>query len=225
MMELSKQEMKEIIAKNIAVRLKNNSYVNLGVGLPTLVSKFVTDEQNINIHSENGMIGAIGDIGYDDPAYIPGVISSSGFPTKYKKGASFFDSSISFGIIRGGHLAATVLGTMEVDQYGNIANYTIPGKLVVGMGGAMDLCIGAKEVIIATYHTNNGRAKILKECRLPLTAQKAATMIVTEKAVFNVDNGKLLLTAYNSNFSVEEIISEVEADVVISDNLEEMILD
>lgn len=85
MMELSKQEMKEIIAKNIAVRLKNNSYVNLGVGLPTLVSKFVTDEQNINIHSENGMIGAIGDIGYDDPAYIPGVISSSGFPTKYKK--------------------------------------------------------------------------------------------------------------------------------------------
>lgn len=224
-MELNKQKMKEIIAKNIAARLPNDCYVNLGVGLPTLVSKFVTDEQNINIHSENGMIGATGDIGYDDPLYIPGVISSSGFPTKYKKGASFFDSSISFGIIRGGHLAATVLGTMEVDQNGNIANYTIPGKLVVGMGGAMDLCIGAKQVIIATYHTNNGRPKILKECKLPLTAKKAATMIVTEKAVFNVKDGKLLLKAYNPSFSVEEIIKEVEADVVVSENLEEMIID
>ena len=130
-MELNKNEMKEIIAKNIAVRLEPNTYVNLGVGVPTLVSKFVTDEQNINIHSENGMIGAIGDIDYDDPNYIPGVISSSGFPTRFKKGASFFDSSISFGIIRGGHLSASVLGTMEVDEHGNIANYTIPGKLVV----------------------------------------------------------------------------------------------
>ncbi|MBS6610403.1 MULTISPECIES: succinyl-CoA--3-ketoacid-CoA transferase [Peptoniphilaceae] len=224
-MELNKNEMKEIIAKNIAVRLEPNTYVNLGVGVPTLVSKFVTDEQNINIHSENGMIGAIGDIDYDDPNYIPGVISSSGFPTRFKKGASFFDSSISFGIIRGGHLSASVLGTMEVDEHGNIANYTIPGKLVVGMGGAMDLCVGAKNVIIATYHTNNGKPKILKNCKLPLTAQKAATMIVTEKAVFDIVNEKLILSAYNPNFSIDEIISGVEPDVEISEDLEKMIME
>lgn len=222
-MEMSQSELKVIIAKNIAKRLTPNTYVNLGVGLPTMVAKFITEEQNINIHSENGLIGAIGDISYDDPEYIPGVISSSGFPTKYKKGASFFDSSLSFGIIRGGHLSACVLGTMEVDQEGNIANYTIPGKLVVGMGGAMDLCAGAKNVIIATYHTNHGKAKILKKCTLPLTAQKAATMIVTEKAVLEIKDGKMILTAYNPNFPLEETLKEIEANVVIADNLEEMV--
>ncbi|MCI6156589.1 MAG: CoA-transferase [Peptoniphilaceae bacterium] len=223
MRELSKGDMKIIIAKNIASRLPSNTYVNLGVGLPTLVSKYITEEQNINIHSENGMIGAVGDIDYEDPAYIPGVISSSGYPTKYKKGASFFDSSLSFGIIRGGHLAACVLGTMEVDQEGNIANYTIPGKLVVGMGGAMDLCVGAETVIIASYHTNHGKAKILKKCTLPLTAEKAAGMIVTEKAVLEVKDGYLLMTAYNPDFSLEQTLAEIEADVRVSDHLEEML--
>lgn len=223
MTELSREAVNITIAKNIAARLASNSYVNLGVGIPTLVAKYVKPEQNINIHSENGLIGATGDITSDDERYEESVISSSGNPTAYKEGASMFDSSLSFGIIRGGHLGATVLGTMEVDQLGNIANYTVPGKLVVGMGGAMDLCVGAKEVIVASTHTNKGRAKILKECKLPLTAKLAVTMIVTEKAVLKVTDGPLELVAYNPLFSVDDIISEVEADVVVSDNLEKML--
>jgi len=224
MTELTKDEISMTIAKNIASILEPNTYVNLGVGIPTLVAKYVTPEQNINIHSENGLIGATGDIDSSHPDFNYDLISSSGFQTTIKEGASIFDSSLSFGIIRGGHLAATVLGTMEVDQEGNIANYKIPGKLVVGMGGAMDLCVGAKEVIVATTHTNRGKPKILKECRLPLTAENAVTKIVSEKAIFNVKDGKLELYAYNPLFEIDEIISEVEADVVLPESIKEMIV-
>lgn len=224
MTELIREEKNKIIAKNIAVDLDSNSYVNLGVGLPTEVAHYIKPEQNIILHAENGLIGTAGDVKKGD-SYDPDVISSSGYPTKYKKGAAFFDSALSFGIIRGGHLSATVLGTMEVDQKGNVANYTIPGKLVVGMGGAMDLCVGARNVIIATTHTNKGRPKILKECKIPLTARNVATKIVTEKAFFEVKDDYLLLTSYNPMFTVEEIISEVEADVKVSDKLSEMLID
>lgn len=223
MKELTREQINTIIAKNIASILEPNTYVNLGVGLPTLVANFVTEDQNINIHSENGLIGATGDIGSEHPEYHPDIISSSGRPTTIKKGSSFFDSSLSFGIIRGGHLSATILGTMEVDQHGNIANYTIPGKLVIGMGGAMDLCVGAKEVIVATTHTNKGRPKILKECKLPYTAQAVVTKIVSEKAMFEIKDGKVILFAYNTDFDIDEIISEVEAEVIISENLRPML--
>lgn len=222
MAELTREEINLIIAKNIAINLESNSYINLGVGLPTEVAYYITPEQNIILHAENGLIGTAGDVKKGEP-FDPDVISSSGFPTTYKKGAAFFDSALSFGIIRGGHLSATVLGAMEVDQMGNVANYTIPGKLVVGMGGAMDLCVGARNVIIATTHTNKGRPKILKECRIPLTAKHCATKIVTEKATFKVLGTHLLLTHYNPMFEVKGIIDEVEADVVVSDNLKEMI--
>lgn len=224
MAELSSQKIKEIIAKNIAANLEPNSYVNLGVGIPTMVADYTTSEQNIILHAENGLIGTAGDVKPGEP-FDPDVISSSGYPTTFIKGACFFDSSLSFGIIRGGHLSATVLGTMEVDQEGNIANYVIPGKMVAGMGGAMDLCVGAREVIVATTHTNKGRPKILKKCTIPLTALKAVTKIVTEKAIFNVANNVLTLIAYNPMFSVEDILSEVEADVIVSEHLKEMIIE
>jgi len=223
MTELTKDQMQEIIAKNIAAMLEPDTYVNLGVGLPTLVAKYIKDEQNITVQSENGLIGSTGDIPLSDPNYDYEVISSSGYSTTYKKGASFFDSSLSFGMIRGGHIDATVLGTMEVDQEGNIANYMIPKKLVTGMGGAMDLCSGAKQVIIATFHTQKGAPKILKKCTLPLTALHAAKKVVTEKAVFEIKGGKVILVAYNPSFTVEEILSEVEADTEVSDDLKEMI--
>ena len=223
MAELTKQEMQEIIARNVAAKLRPNSYVNLGIGMPTLVAHYITPEQNITVQSENGLTGSIGDVPYGDPRWDWDVISASGLSTTYKKGAAFFDSALSFGMIRGGHIDATVLGTMEVDQEGNIANYMIPGKLVVGMGGAMDLCSGAKDVIIATFHTQKGRPKILRRCTLPLTAVGAAKDIVTEKAVFKVENHKVVLTAFNPRFSIDDILAGVEADVEVADDLREMV--
>ena len=221
--ELTKQEMQQIIARNIAAMLKPDTYVNLGVGLPTLVANYLTPEQNIIVQSENGLIGACGDIPLDSPDYNYEVIGSSGFSTRYKPGASFFDSAMSFGMIRGGHIDATVLGTMEVDQEGNIANYMIPGKLVVGMGGAMDLCSGAREVIIATFHTQKGRPKLLKKCRLPLTAVGKAKWVVTEQAMFEIGGGKAHLRAFNPRFAVDDILAGVEADVEVADDLREMV--
>lgn len=224
MVELSKDQVKKIIAKNIAAILEPNSYVNLGVGIPTEVAYYITPEQNIILHAENGLLGTAGDVKSGEIAE-EGVISSSGFYTTYIPGASFFDSSLSFGIIRGGHLSATVLGAMQVAENGDIANYTIPGKVVVGMGGAMDLCVGAREVIVASTHTNKGKPKILKNCTIPLTAVKSVTKIVTEKAIFSIEDEKLVLIAYNPLFTVEEIISEVEPDVYVSDTLYKMITD
>lgn len=223
MVELSKEEVKRIIAENIAANLEPNSYVNLGVGIPTEVAYYIKPEQNIILHAENGLLGTAGDKKEGEPIEN-NVISSSGYYTNYIKGAAFFDSSLSFGIIRGGHLSATVLGAMQVSENGDIANYTIPGKLVVGMGGAMDLCVGAREVIVASTHTNKGKPKILKSCTIPLTAINSVTKIVTEKAIFSIEDSKLILKAYNPMFSIEEIISEVEPDVIISDNLQEMII-
>lgn len=223
MPELNKDQIKEIIAKNIAAILEPNSYVNLGVGIPTDVAYYITPEQNITLHSENGLLGCTGDIKPGE-SYDPDVISSSGYYTTYGKGASFFDSSLSFGIIRGGHLAASVLGAIEVAENGDIANYTIPGKLIVGMGGAMDLCVGAKEVIVATTHTNKGRPKILKKCTIPLTAVNAVTKIVTEKAMFEIKEQRLHMVAYNPQFEIEEILKEVDAEVIVSENLKTMLV-
>lgn len=221
--ELTRDQMQQVIAKNIAAMLKPDTYVNLGVGLPTMVAHYLTDDQNIVVQSENGLIGACGDIPMSDPTYNYEVISSSGYSTRYKPGASFFDSSLSFGMIRGGHVDATVLGTMQVDQEGNIANYMIPGKLVAGMGGAMDLCSGAREVIVATFHTQKGAPKILRKCTLPLTAMHAVHWVVTEKAIFEIRDHKAWLTAFNPLFSVDEILSEVEADTEVAPDLREML--
>ncbi|SKC92353.1 3-oxoacid CoA-transferase subunit B [Maledivibacter halophilus] len=222
--QLDKETMGRIIAQNIAIDLEKGSMVNLGVGLPTQVADYVKPEQQILLHAENGLIGT----GRAIPVGVdcdPDIISSSGYPTTIIPGAAFFDSSISFGIIRGGHLDVTVLGTMEVDQEGNIANYQIPGKRVTGMGGAMDLCVGSKQVIVATYNSQKGNPKILKKCRLPLTAQKVVSKIVTEKAVMEIRKNGIVLTKYNPMFTIDEIQAEIEAKLIIDDNLKEMLID
>lgn len=209
----------KLIAKRIARELPPMSLVNLGLGLPTMVANYVKPEQQIYLHGENGLIGIGG--GYKEgESFDPDIISSSGFPTKVVNGSSFFDSSISFGIIRGGHVDVTVLGTMEVDEKGNIANYKVPGKMIAGMGGAMDLCVGAKKVIVATFHTNKGKAKILKKCTLPLTAKNSVSTIVTEMAVIDVVPEGLLLRDYNRDYTIADIIQCTEAEIIIPDSFE-----
>lgn len=216
---MDKASINKLIAKRISLELSDNTLVNLGVGLPTMVADYVRPEQNIMLQGENGLIG-IGESYAEGEWQDPDIISSSGFPTKVVKGASFFDSSVSFGIIRGGHVDVTVLGTMQVDQQGNIANYKIPGKMVTGMGGAMDLCVGARKVIVATFHTNKGTPKILKKCALPLTAQGVVSMIVTEMAVMDVTPKGLFLRDRNPDFTVEQIQAATEADLIIPDTFE-----
>lgn len=209
----------KLIAKRIARELPSMSLVNLGLGLPTMVANYVKPEQQIYLHGENGLIGIGGEY-QEGERFDPDIISSSGFPTKIVNGASFFDSSISFGIIRGGHVDVTVLGTMEVDEKGNIANYKVPGKLISGMGGAMDLCVGARKVIVATFHTNKGKAKILKKCTLPLTAKNAVSTIVTEMAVIDVVPEGLLLRDYNRDYTITDIMQCTEAKIIIPDSFE-----
>jgi len=205
---------KEYIARTIADELTDNSVVNLGIGLPTLVPRYVNKSRGILLHSENGLLG-LGEDYRPEEENDPHVITSSGIPAKYVPGAAFFDSCVSFGIIRGGHLDVTVLGAMEVDRNGDIANYQVPGKALVGMGGAMDLCIGAKKVIVAMFHTQNGAPKILNKCKLPLTAERAVNTIVTEMGVIDVTGEGLILRSRNPEYSIEEIQKATEADLII----------
>lgn len=219
----------KFIAKRIAGDLKRGSLVNLGVGLPTAVADFVTEDMDILMHGENGVIG-LGATAFDVIKKTEGkdkklveqedlVINAGAGKTGISKGASFFDSTVSFGIIRGGHLDATVLGTMEVDEKGDIANYMIPGKKVAGMGGAMDLCIGAKKVLVATYHTAGGRPKILKKCNLPLTAKGVVTTIYTEMGIFDVTPEGIKVREYNPEFTLEEIQTATEAELIIPEDV------
>ncbi|HEK9160257.1 TPA: 3-oxoacid CoA-transferase subunit B, partial [Streptococcus equi subsp. equi] len=180
--ELSKEEIQERIAKRVALELPNNSLVNLGIGLPTKVARFLPEGVTIMLQSENGFVG-LDKVGDD---IDPTIVNAGGQPVGIVPGGAFFDSTTSFGIIRGGHVDATVLGALQIDEKGNIANYLIPGKMVPGMGGAMDLLVGAKKVIVAMEHTNKGKWKILKECSLPLTAAGVVDKIVTEMGVFTV---------------------------------------
>ncbi|GAB4280141.1 MAG: butyrate--acetoacetate CoA-transferase subunit B [Candidatus Rifleibacteriota bacterium] len=211
---------KETIARRIAKEFKNNQIVNLGIGLPTLVANHIPADVNVYLQSENGIMGM-------GPAPEPGKedpdITNAGgsFVTVLPHG-SFFDSAISFGLIRGSHVEFTVLGALEVDQEGNLASWIIPGKKVPGMGGAMDLVVGAKNVIVSTLHTDKGRPKILKRCKLPLTAVKVVKMIVTELGVFRVTPQGLLLTEVHKDSSVDEIRANTEADFTVATELKTM---
>lgn len=208
---------KELIAKRAAKELRDGDIVNLGIGLPTMVPDYVPDNITIFLQSENGFVcvGPTPKEGEED-SYI---INAGGQPSSILKGGAFFDSVTSFGIIRGGHVGITILGALEVDEKGNLANWIIPGKMVPGMGGAMDLVVGASKVIIAMEHTNKGRHKILKTCTLPLTAVGVVDLIITEMGVFHIKEEHLVLTEKNPEFSIDQIKEATGADFIIDDNL------
>lgn len=217
---MERSEIKPFIAKRVAKELKDGDVVNLGIGLPTMVPDFLDPSISITLQSENGFIG-LAAVDEDNPEkdYI---VNAGGQPAGIEKDGMFFDSATSFQIIRGGHVDATVLGSLQVAENGDIANWIIPGKMVPGMGGAMDLVVGAKKVIVAMEHTQKGAPKILKECTLPLTAQGQVNLIITEMGVMEVTDKGLVLTEYNPEFTVEEIQAATEATLIISDDLKDM---
>lgn len=211
---------KNIIARRIAREFKNNQLVNLGIGLPTMVANHIPADVNVILQSENGMIGM-------GPAPEPGhenpeITNAGAAMVTILPHGCYFDSAMSFALIRGKHVEYTVLGALEVDQEGSLASWIIPGKKVPGMGGAMDLVVGAKNVIVSTLHTERGKPKILKKCRLPLTARHVVNMIVTELGVFRVTPGGLVLFEINKQSSVEEIKASTEADFIVSEHLKFM---
>lgn len=211
---------KEFIARRIAKELKDGDVVNLGIGLPTQVANYIPEGVNVILQSENGFIG-LGQVPKEGKV-DKDVVNAGGQLVTIKKGGAYFDSATSFGIIRGGHVHATVLGALEVDAKGNLANHMIPGKMVPGMGGAMDLVSGAKKVIIAMIHTAKGEPKILKKCRLPLTAVGKVSLIVTEMAVIEVTANGLILKEIAPGVSVEDVLNGTEADLIIDDELKIM---
>ncbi len=200
---------KEVIAKRVAKELKNGYMVNLGIGLPTLVADFLPQGIDVTFQSENGMLGLgpVPDEGHLDPD----ICNAGGNPVTIVNGGMYFDSAYSFGLIRGGHVDVTVLGALQVDEQANIANWMIPGKMVPGMGGAMDLLVGAKKVIVAMTHTAKGKMKILKECNLPLTAVGAVDMIITDLCVFEYIEGKLTLTELMDGATLDMVNNQTEA--------------
>lgn len=209
---------RERITRRIAQEFKDGDLINLGIGMPTMVANYIADDIFILLHSENGFVG-LGpspEEGKEDKD----IVNAGGQPVTVKEDAAFFDSATSFAIIRGGHLDATVLGALQVDQYGNIANWMIPGVMVPGMGGAMDLTVGAKKVIVATTHvTKKGEAKILKECTLPLTAKGQVNLIVTDLAVIEVTTDGLLLKELAEGVEISEVLEKTEAELKIDENL------
>src|SRR5690554_3936603 len=217
---MDKAMIREIIAKRVAKELKDGDVVNLGIGLPTLVANYIPEGMDITFQSENGFVGL-------GPAPEPGkedkdLVNAGGQPVTINPGGAFFDSAESFLIIRGGHVDATVLGALEVDEKGNLANWMIPGKMVPGMGGAMDLVTGAKRVIVAMNHTAKGNHKILKECTLPLTAVNAVDLIVTEMGVMEVTDKGLVLKEINPEYKVEDVQAATGATLIVADDLKRM---
>lgn len=217
---MDKKQIRETIAKRVALEFNDGDVVNLGIGLPTLVPNFLPKGVNVILQTENGLIG-VGPTpkeGEEDPHLVnAGGINITALPF-----AAAFDSSTSFAIIRGGHVDATVLGALQVDQEGNIANWMIPGKLTPGMGGAMDLLVGAKRVIVAMEHTAKGNVKIMKKCNLPLTAANEVNLIITEMGVMEVSSKGLTLIEYNPVFTIEEIKNATEAELIIPEDIKEM---
>jgi acetate CoA/acetoacetate CoA-transferase beta subunit len=209
-----------IIATRIAQELRPGMLVNLGIGIPTQVANFVPPGVNVFFQSENGLIGT----GALPPeGMAEGLLTdAAGRPVTALPGASTFDSAMSFGLIRGGHVHVTVLGALQVDQAGHLANWTIPGKLVPGMGGAMDLATGAKRVIIAMQHTAKGQPKILRECQLPLTSQRPVDLVVTEMAVIAFPDGNATLLETAPGVSVDEVVAATEARLVVPSNVPSM---
>ncbi|MDD4848626.1 MAG: 3-oxoacid CoA-transferase subunit B [Bacteroidales bacterium] len=217
---MDKNQIREVIAKRAARELKNGDVVNLGIGLPTLIPNYLPEGVKVTLQSENGMLGmgATPEAGKEDPELVN---AGGGYITAIE-GASSFSSATSFGIIRGGHVNATILGAMQVDEHGDLANWMIPGKLTPGMGGAMDLIVGARLVILAMEHTAKGNPKILKKCTLPLTAKGQVNLIITEMGVMEVTPKGIVLKELNPEFTVEQVQAATEATLIIADDLKPM---
>ena len=209
-----------IIAKRIALELRDAMLVNLGIGIPTLVANYVPAGMHIFFQSENGLIGT-GPIPEEGMAQ-PRLTDAGGRPVSAIPGACTFDSAVSFGLIRGGHVDMTVLGGLQVDERGQLANWMIPGKMVPGMGGAMDLVTGAKRVVVAMQHTAKGKPKIIKRCTLPLTSVRAVDLVVTELAVISFEGGRATLRETAPGVSVQQVLAATEASLVVPPQVPQM---
>lgn len=214
---------KNKIAQRIAQELEHNMYVNLGIGIPTLVANYIPKGIDVEFQSENGVLG-MGPFPYDGEE-DPDLINAGKQTITMMPGAALFDSATSFAMIRGRHVQLTVLGAMEVSENGDIANWKIPGKMVKGMGGAMDLVASAENIIVAMMHTNRqGESKILKKCQLPITGVNCVKKIVTNLAVLEVTKNGFKLLERAPGVSLEEIIKATEAELIIEGEIPEMIL-
>jgi acetate CoA/acetoacetate CoA-transferase beta subunit len=209
-----------IIAKRIAFQLRSGMLVNLGIGIPTLVANFLPEGVSVFFQSENGLIGT-GPVPEEGMTH-PTLTDAGGRPISALPGACTFDSAMSFGLIRGGHLDMTVLGGLQVDAHGRLANWMIPGKMVPGMGGAMDLATGAKCVVVAMLHTAKGKAKIVERCSLPLTSIRPVDLVVTELAVIAFPNGRATLMEVAPGVSISQVTAATEPELVIEESIPEM---
>ena len=213
--ELSKDKVREIIAKRAAKEFSSGDVVTLGIGLPTAVADYVPSGVQVIFQSENGLLGDWKNS--TNPNADKRIINAGGVCVDVQEGASFYDTAMALTMMRGGHIDVTILGALQVDEEGSIASWMIPNKFVPGMGGAMDLVIGSKRVIVAMEHSSKGEVKIVKKCTLPLTAYKEVDVIITERCVFKVTSAGLVLTDINPMFSVNDIRESVTADFVVSD--------
>jgi len=192
------------MAKKVLEMIPNGSSINLGIGLPTLIAETAPKNQNLVIHSENGVLGVSGRPSISN--YSPTLINAGKETISIQKGASFFDSSLSFGMIRGGHIDFSILGGMQVDTYSNLANWMIPGKKITGMGGAMDLVNGSKSVVIMMNHFSKaGETKLVNKCSLPLTGKNVVNFVVTELGIFSINNRKFHIIELSKNILIEDL--------------------
>lgn len=213
-------DLKQRIAKRCAKEFKDGDFINLGIGLPTMVADYIPEDIAVTCHSENGFAGI--DAIADETNTNVDIINSGGMYVTALPRAKYFDTAESFGLVRGGHVKATVLGAMEVAENGDLANWIVPGKKVAGMGGAMDLCAGCPEVIIVMLHTQKGNHKILEKCTLPLTAEKCVSKIITEMGVMEVTPEGIVVTELHPDFTKEEIQAATGCKLIFSPDLKPM---
>ncbi len=213
-------DLKQRIAKRCAKEFKDGDFINLGIGLPTMVADYIAEDIQVTMHSENGFAGI--DAMADESNLDVDIINSGGSYVTAVPRVKYFDTAESFGLVRGGHVKATVLGAMQVAENGDLANWIIPGKKVAGMGGAMDLCTGCPEVIIVMMHTQKGTPKILKECTLPLTAEKCVSKIITEMGVMEVREDGIWVTELHPDYSKEDIQAATGCELHFDPNMKAM---